>query len=154
MDIELKVLDERLHGWGLPDWQSDMAAGLDLRACLQAPLTLEPGATGLVPSGIALNMGRRDIAAVIWPRSGLGHKRGLVLGNLTGLIDPDYTAEILISVWNRTAPGGEAVTIAPGDRIAQLVFLPVLHPRLTLVPEFSTTTARGGGGFGSTGVKA
>lgn len=151
-EVEIRILDARLHDWGLPDWQSAMAAGLDLRACLQDPLTLEPGAVGLVPSGIALNMGRRDMAAVIWPRSGLGHKSGLVLGNLTGLIDPDYTAEILISVWNRTPPGSNSVTITPGDRIAQLVFLPVLHPVLKPVEAFSTQTGRGGGGFGSTGV--
>lgn len=151
-EVEIKVLDPRLHDWGLPDWQSAMAAGLDLRACLPDPLVLEPGTVALVPSGLALNMGRRDMAAVIWPRSGLGHKKGLVLGNLTGLIDPDYTAEILISVWNRTPPPGDAVTITPGDRIAQLVFLPVLHPVLKPVETFSTQTERGGGGFGSTGV--
>jgi dUTP pyrophosphatase len=152
LEIEIRVLDPRLHDWGMPEYQSAMAAGLDLRACLADTLTLEPGAVALVPSGIALNMGRRDMAAVIWPRSGLGHRSGLVLGNLTGLIDPDYTAEILISVWNRTHAGGEGVTIAPGDRIAQLVFLPVLHPKLRLVGSFSTQTERGDGGFGSTGV--
>jgi len=152
VQVDLKVLDDRLHSWGLPDWQSDMAAGLDLRACLTEPLDLAPGAVALIPSGLALNMGRRDMAAVIWPRSGLGHKRGLVLGNLTGLIDPDYTAEILISVWNRNPDRGDSVTISPGDRIAQLVFLPVLHPQIRVVDAFTSTTQRGGGGFGSTGV--
>ena len=152
MQVELKVLDRRLHGWGLPDWQTLMAGGLDLRACVPDVMTLAPGGVELVPSGLALNMGRRDIAAVILPRSGLGHKKGLVLGNLTGLIDPDYTAEILISVWNRNGPGGDTITISPGDRIAQLVFLPILHPDLRLVDDFSTTTERGNGGFGSTGV--
>jgi dUTP pyrophosphatase len=152
VQVDLKVLDDRLHLWGLPDWQSDMAAGLDLRACLLEPLELAPGAVALIPSGLALNMGRRDMAAVIWPRSGLGHKRGLVLGNLTGLIDPDYTAEILISVWNRNPDRGDSVTISPGDRIAQLVFLPVLHPQIRVVDAFTSTTQRGGGGFGSTGV--
>ena len=152
MQVDLKVLDDRLHSWGLPDWQSDMAAGLDLRACLTEPLDLAPGAVALIPSGLALNMGRRDMAAVILPRSGLGHKRGLVLGNLTGLIDPDYTAEILISVWNRNPDRGDSVTISPGDRIAQLVFLPVLHPQIRVVDAFTSTTQRGGGGFGSTVV--
>jgi len=152
VQVDLKVLDDRLHSWGLPDWQSDMAAGLDLRACLTEPLDLAPGAVALIPSGLALNMGRRDMAAVILPRSGLGHKRGLVLGNLTGLIDPDYTAEILISVWNRNPDRGDSVTISPGDRIAQLVFLPVLHPQIRVVDAFTSTTQRGGGGFGSTVV--
>ena len=151
--IEMRVLDPRLYDWGLPRHQSALAAAWDLHACLHAPLTLAPGdPAALVPSGFALLMGDPGIAAMILPRSGLGHRRGLVLGNAVGLIDADYTAEIMISVWNRSAPGAEAVTIQPGDRIAQMLFVPVLRPAVTLVEDFTADTARGAGGFGSTGV--
>lgn len=151
--IEMRVLDKRLHDWGLPRYQSDLAAAWDLHACLDDPLTLAPGdPAALVPSGIALLMGHSGLAALILPRSGLGHKRGLVLGNLVGLIDADYTAEIMISVWNRNAPEAEEVTINPGDRIAQLMFVPVVRPQVNVVGDFTKDTARGAGGFGSTGT--
>ncbi len=151
--IEMRVLDERLHDWGLPRYQSDLAAAWDLHACLDAPLVVEPGDPAvLVPSGIALLMGDSGLAALILPRSGLAHKRGLVLGNAVGLIDADYTAEIMISVWNRNAPLGEVVTIAPGDRIAQMLFVPLVRPDVNVVGDFTCDTARGAGGFGSTGV--
>ena len=129
-----------------------MAAAIDLHACLDAPLELRPGeAPALVSSGLAVSMGRPDMAALVLPRSGLGHRKGLVLGNLVGLIDPDYTGPILVSAWNRNATGSAPIVIAPGERFAQMLFVPVLRPRFTLVDAFSAPTARGAGGFGSTG---
>jgi dUTP pyrophosphatase len=152
--IEIKVLDQRLHEWGLPKYQTPLAAAIDLFACIEQPLQLKPQeAAVLIPSGIALHMDSRDFCAVILPRSGLGHKKGLVLGNSVGLIDADYTAQCLISVWNRNpASSSEVITIQPGERIAQMMFLPVVRPEFKVVEEFSTTSERGGGGFGSTGV--
>ncbi|MFC0339959.1 dUTP diphosphatase [Paracoccus niistensis] len=150
--VELKVLDARLRDWGLPDWQTPMAAALDLRACLDAPLALHPQAPAeLVRSGIALHMADPHLAAVILPRSGLGHRTGLVMGNAAGLIDADYTDEILISAWNRNPPGSAPILIQPGERIAQMLFVPVIRPALVEVAEFSRTSGRMGG-FGSTGV--
>lgn len=152
MNIEIQILDARLNAWGLPKYQSEMAAAIDLFACLDAPLQLAPQAPAvLVPSGIALHMNNAHLCAVILPRSGLGHKKGLVLGNSVGLIDADYTAQCFISVWNRN-PSGEAITIEPGERIAQMVFLPVVRPQFKVVDTFSQSSERGGGGFGSTGV--
>jgi dUTP pyrophosphatase len=152
--IEIKVLDQRLHEWGLPKYQTPLAAAIDLFACIEQPLQLKPQeAAVLIPSGIALHMDSRDFCAVILPRSGLGHKKGLVLGNSVGLIDADYTAQCFISVWNRNpASSSEVITIQPGERIAQMMFLPVVRPEFKVVEEFSTTSERGGGGFGSTGV--
>src|SRR6185437_16504495 len=143
----------RLHEWGLPAYQSELAAGVDLHACIDEPMAIEPQAPArLVSSGIAVLMNDPNVAAIVLPRSGLGHKKGLVLGNSVGLIDADWTAAIGISVWNRLPPGSEAIVIAPGDRIAQLVFLPILRPRLRVVDEFSAETRRGANGFGSTGT--
>jgi dUTP pyrophosphatase len=152
--IEIKILDQRLHEWGLPKYQTPLAAAIDLFACIEQPLQLKPQeAAVLIPSGIALHMDSRDFCAVILPRSGLGHKKGLVLGNSVGLIDADYTAQCFISVWNRNpASSSEVITIQPGERIAQMMFLPVVRPEFKVVEEFSTTSERGGGGFGSTGV--
>lgn len=151
-EIEITILDPRLHDWGLPRRQSDMAAAIDLHACLDAPLVLPPGFPPvLVPAGFAMHIADPGIAALVLPRSGAGHRRGLVLGNLVGLIDPDYTGPLMVSAWNRNAPGGETVTIEPGERLAQLVFVPVLHPTLRVVDAFSERTARGTAGFGSTG---
>lgn len=151
--VEIKVLDPRLHQWGLPAYQSDMAAAIDLHACIDGPLTIEAGtAAQLVPAGIAVHMGNPYMAATIAPRSGLGHKKGLVLGNSIGVIDADYQGPIMVSVWNRNAPGTEPIVIQPGERIAQMMFVPVLRPVFTTVQEFSADTARGAGGFGSTGV--
>lgn len=152
-DIEIKVLDQRLREWGLPDYQSDLAAGIDLLACLDAPLLVQPQAAAvLVPTGMAMHMDAGDLCALILPRSGLGHKRGLVLGNSTGVIDADYMAQVFVSVWNRN-PDGDPIVIEPGDRIAQMLFVPILRPRFKLVDEFSQESRRGLGGFGSTGQK-
>lgn len=151
--VEVRVIDPRLHQWGLPRYQSEQAAALDLRACLDNPLILHPQAPAqLIPSGIAVYIGHDHVAAMVLPRSGLGHKQGLVLGNSVGLIDADYTAEVLISAWNRSAPGSQPIVITPGERIAQLLFVPVVRPALTLVESFSAETVRGSGGFGSTGT--
>ncbi|MDQ0325291.1 dUTP pyrophosphatase [Rhodopseudomonas julia] len=149
--VEIKILDERLRDWGLPLAHSAMAAGVDLRACLDAPLALDAGAPAvLIPAGFALSIANPNIAALILPRSGAGHKRGLVLGNGVGLIDADYHGPIMISAWNRNA-AGDAILIEPGERIAQMLFVPVLTPRLQEVAEFSGVSERGDGGFGSTG---
>jgi len=146
--VKLRILDPRLgKEFPLPDYATDGAAGLDLRACLSAPLTLEPGTTELVPSGIAVHIGDAGYAAVVLPRSGLGHRHGIVLGNLVGLIDSDYQGEILISCWNR---GSLAFTVEPGERLAQLVFVPVARPAFEQVDAFEDST-RGDGGFGHSG---
>ena len=152
LEVEIVVLDPRLLEWGLPRSHSGLAAGIDLHACLDAPLRLEPGSLPvLVAAGFAMHMGDDGMAALVLPRSGAGHRRGLVLGNLVGLIDADYTGPIMVSAWNRNAAGGEAVVIEPGERFAQLVFVPVLRPSLRVVDAFSGSSERGGGGFGSTG---
>ena len=148
--LQLKVLDARFGGeWPLPAYATEASAGLDLRAALDAPLVLAPGDTALVPSGISIHIADPALCAVILPRSGLGHKHGIVLGNGTGLIDADYQGPLMISVWNR---GREAFTMQPGDRIAQLVLLPVVRATLQVVDEFEAST-RGAGGFGHTGVQ-
>ena len=144
--LEVKVLDERLRGM-LPRYATAGAAGLDLRACIDSPLTLNPGDSQLLSSGIAIHVGDPGYAAVVLPRSGLGAKSGIVLGNLVGLIDSDYQGPLMISVWNR---GKSAFTIQPLDRIAQLVVVPVVQVEFEVVEEF-TASARGAGGFGSTG---
>jgi dUTP pyrophosphatase len=152
--IEIKILDPRLHEWGLPKYQTPLAAAIDLFACIDEPLQLQPQeAAVLIPSGIALHMDSLDFCAVILPRSGLGHKKGLVLGNSVGLIDADYTAQCFISAWNRNPVNSQTViTVQPGERIAQMMFLPVVRPKFKVVEAFSSTSERGGGGFGSTGV--
>lgn len=151
--VELKILDERLHDWGLPRYQTEMSAGIDLHACLAEPLQLEPQAPAvLIPSGIALLMNDPHMVGFLLARSGLGHKKGLILGQSVGTIDADYTNEIFISAWLRTPPGSEPLIVNPGDRIAQLVFVPILRPKFEIVSEFSAVTDRGLGGFGSTGV--
>lgn len=148
--LQLKVLDPRFGGeWPLPAYATEASAGMDLRAALDVPLTLAPGDAALVPSGLALHIGDPGLCAVILPRSGLGHKHGIVLGNGTGLIDADYQGPLLISVWNR---GREAFSIQPGDRIAQLVILPVVRAAFEVVDTFEDS-ARGAGGFGHTGVR-
>lgn len=151
--MEIKVLDARLHDWGLPSYQTAGAAAVDLFACIDAPLEI-PAQTSavLVKSGIAINFGDFSCAALVLPRSGAGHKRGLVMGNSVGLIDPDYTGEIMISVWNRNPAGSAPLVIEPGERIAQMIFVPVVRPSFEVVEEFSALTERGAGGFGSTGA--
>jgi dUTP pyrophosphatase len=149
--VEMMILDERIRAWGIPRYHSAMAAGLDLRACVDEALVLEPQAPAvLVSTGIAIHIGDPNVAGVIVPRSGLGHKQGLVMGNLVGIIDGDYTGPLMVSVWNRSNAKSQAITIQPGDRIAQLLFLPILRPALRIVPAFSQSTERAGGGFGST----
>ncbi len=146
--IQLKVLDPRLGSeFPLPHYATDGAAGMDLRACLDAPLTLAPGATELLPTGLAIHIADPGLAAVILPRSGLGHRHGIVLGNLVGLIDSDYQGQLMVSCWNR---GSDSFTIEPGDRIAQLVFVPVVQAAFEVVESFETTQ-RAEGGFGHTG---
>ncbi len=152
MKIAVKILDDRLQAWGLPTYQSDMAAGIDLHACIDAPLSLAAQSPAqLISAGIALHIGDVSVAALIVPRSGLGHRHGLVVGNLVGVIDADYTGPIMVSAWNRSAAGSAPVVINPGDRIAQMLFVPVLRPVFEVVDDFATVTARGAGGFGSTG---
>jgi len=144
--LEVKILDERIRGM-LTHYATPGAAGLDLRACIDAPLALAPGDSHLVSSGIAIHLGDPGYAAVVLPRSGLGSKSGIVLGNLVGLIDSDYQGPLMVSVWNR---GKSAFTIQPMDRIAQLVVVPVVQVEFEVVEEFAAS-ARGAGGFGSTG---
>jgi dUTP pyrophosphatase len=148
--VELKILDKRLgKDFPLPRYATDGAAGLDLVACLDEHLHIAPGDTHLVPTGMAVHMADDGMAAVLLPRSGLGHKHGIVLGNLVGLIDSDYQGQVFVSVWNR---GREPFTIEPGDRIAQMVFVPVLRADFEVVDEFEASR-RGAGGFGHTGRK-
>ncbi|TAK75705.1 MAG: dUTP diphosphatase [Gammaproteobacteria bacterium] len=146
--IQVKILDARIgKEFPLPRYETTDAAGLDLRACLEQSLTIEPGQTHLIPTGISIYIGNPHVTAVILPRSGLGHKHGLVLGNLVGLIDADYQGPLMVSCWNR---GQVAYTIEPGDRIAQLVFLPIIRAHFDVVDEFDATS-RGTGGFGHSG---
>ncbi len=146
--IDLKILDPRVGDTiPLPQYATDGSAGLDMRAVLDAPLVLAPGATELVPTGLAIHVADPSLAAVLLPRSGLGHKHGLVLGNLTGLIDSDYQGQVFISVWNR---GSKSYEIQPGERIAQMVFVPVEQVRFNIVGDFDDSE-RGSGGFGHSG---
>jgi dUTP pyrophosphatase len=147
MQIDVKVLDPRMADQ-LPSYATPGSAGLDLRACLDAPLTLAPNGWQLVPTGLAIHLADPGFAAMILPRSGLGHKHGIVLGNLVGLIDSDYQGQLMVSAWNRS---GVAFTIEPMERIAQMVIVPVVQARFNLVNEFSLTSERGAGGYGSTG---
>jgi dUTP pyrophosphatase len=154
LTVELKILDPRLSGWGFPHYGSELAAGLDLHACLDAPLALLPQMpAALISAGIAFRIGDPEWCALVLPRSGLGHREGLVLGNAVGLIDADYEGPCLISAWNRNPAGsGKDIVIEPGDRIAQLVFTRIARPEFRVVAEFTETGARQAGGFGSTGV--
>ena len=146
--IELKILDPRVgDSIPLPHYATDGSAGLDMRACIDAPLAVAPGETVLVPTGLAIHISDPDLAAVLWPRSGLGHKHGLVLGNLTGLIDSDYQGQVFISCWNRSRGSYE---IQPGERIAQMVFVHVEQVQFEVVDEFRESE-RGAGGFGHSG---
>jgi dUTP pyrophosphatase len=147
MQIDVKILDSRLNN-NLPAYATPGSAGLDLRACLDAPLTLEPNAWQLVPTGMAIYLEDPGFAALILPRSGLGHKHGIVLGNLVGLIDSDYQGQLMVSAWNRSST---AFTIEPMERIAQLVVVPVVQAQFKIVQEFPAVSARGEGGYGSTG---
>jgi dUTP pyrophosphatase len=144
--IDIKILDPRMKEL-LPAYATPGSAGLDLRACIDAPLTLEPGATVLVPTGLAIHVGDPGYAAMILPRSGMGHKNGIVLGNLVGLIDSDYQGQLMVSTWNRSHA---AFTLQPMDRLAQLIVVPVLQVGFNVVEEFDSSE-RGAGGFGSTG---
>jgi dUTP pyrophosphatase len=147
-NIQLKILDSRIGAdFPLPEYATAGAAGVDMRACIEAPLEVAPGETHLIPTGIALHIQDSDVAAMLLPRSGLGHKHGIVLGNLVGLIDSDYQGQVFVSCWNR---GNDSFTIQPGDRIAQMVFVPVLRAEFETVASFEES-ARGEGGFGHSG---
>ena len=154
MQLDVRILDARLHD-KLPQYATAGAAGLDLRACVNAPLTLAPGATQLIPTGMAIHLADPGYAAVILPRSGLGHKHGIVLGNLVGLIDSDYQGPLMVSCWNRNPPeAGPAATftVQPMERIAQMVIVPVAQAAFRIVDDFAASD-RGAGGFGSTGTR-
>ena len=144
--VELRVLDERIRPF-LPAYATPGSAGMDLRACIDAPIELKPGRTELVPTGVAIHIGDPGLAALILPRSGLGHKHGIVLGNLVGLIDSDYQGQLMVSCWNR---GSEAFELKPMERLAQLVLVPVLQAQFRVVEAFDSSE-RSVGGFGSTG---
>jgi dUTP pyrophosphatase len=146
MRVELKVLDERVRPF-LPSYATLGSAGMDLRACIDAPISLEPGRTELIPTGVAFHIGDPTVAALILPRSGLGHKHGIVLGNLVGLIDSDYQGQLMVSCWNR---GSEAFELKPMERLAQLIFVPVIRSQFEVVETFDASE-RSAGGFGSTG---
>lgn len=146
--IQLQILDPRIgEDIPLPTYATDGSAGMDMRACLDEPLTIHPGETHLIPTGIAIHINDPNLAAVLLPRSGLGHKHGIVLGNLTGLIDSDYQGQVFVSCWNR---GKDTFTVNPGERIAQMVFVPVVQASFEIVAEFDDSQ-RGAGGFGHTG---
>lgn len=148
--LNIRILDPRMGtDFPLPAYGTDHAAGMDLRAMLDVPIDLEPGESKLIPTGVAIHIGDPGVCAVILPRSGLGHKEGLVMGNLVGLIDADYQGPLMVSAWNRNQ-NGKVLHIEPGDRIAQLVIVPVLRPTLNVVETFEAS-GRGEGGFGSTG---
>jgi len=157
LKVALKILDPRLGGWGFPHYGSDLAAGLDLYACLDAPVLLRPQAPAvLISAGIAFRIGDPQWCALVLPRSGLGHRDGLVLGNAVGLIDADYQGTCLISAWNRNPPRpgdrADGILIRPGDRIAQLVFTRIARPEFAIVTEFAEAGGRQESGFGSTGI--
>jgi len=150
--VELKILDPRLPGWGFPSRGSNLAAGLDLHACVERPLFLEPQVPAvLISAGFALRIGDPEWCGLIVPRSGLGHREGLVLGNTVGVIDADYEGPCMISAWNRN-PTGAAIRVRPGERIAQLIFARIARPEFTVVSAFSAGGTRQKGSFGSTGV--
>lgn len=146
--IQLRILDKRIgEDIPLPTYATDGSAGMDMRACLDEPLVIHPGDTHLIPTGIAIHIADSNLAAVLLPRSGLGHKHGIVLGNLTGLIDSDYQGQVFVSCWNR---GNDTFTVNPGERIAQMVFVPVVQAAFEVVDSFDQSD-RGAGGFGHTG---
>jgi deoxyuridine 5'-triphosphate nucleotidohydrolase len=146
--IQLKILDKRLgNEFPLPHYATGGSAGMDMRACVESPLEIAPGETHLIPTGLAIHVEDTGLAAILLPRSGLGHKHGIVLGNLVGLIDSDYQGQVFVSCWNR---GNKTFTVAPGERIAQMVIVPVVHADFEIVDEF-VASDRGAGGFGHTG---
>ena len=148
--IQLKILDPRLgKEFPLPHYATDGSAGMDMRACLDGPLVLQPGETHLIPTGLAIHIEEGGLAAMLLPRSGLGHKHGIVLGNLVGLIDSDYQGQVFVSCWNR---GSKSFTVEPGERIAQMVIVPVVHADFEVVDDF-VASERGAGGFGHSGRK-
>ena len=148
--IQLKILDSRIgNEFDVPDYATDGSAGMDLRACVDESTTINPGETVLIPTGMSIYVADPTLAAVLLPRSGLGHKHGIVLGNLTGLIDSDYQGPLMVSLWNR---GNTEFVVEPGDRIAQMVFVPIVQAKFEIVDEF-TQSERAEGGFGHTGVK-
>ena len=149
MEVALKIVNDKINTFGLPTYSTEGSAGLDLRACIDVARTVQPGETVLIPTGFAMHLKDAGYAAMLLPRSGLGHKHGIILGNSTGLIDSDYQGEIMVSVWNRSET---AFTVNPGERIAQMVIVPVVQATFTVVGNFDETD-RGEGGFGSTGTR-
>jgi dUTP pyrophosphatase len=148
IDLRVKILDPRLGSlWPMPDYATSGSAGLDLRACIEAPLELAPGASEMISTGMAIHIGDPGVAALVLPRSGLGARHGIVLGNLVGLIDSDYQGPLMVSCWNRSDAGFK---MAPGDRIAQLILVPILHAQFRVVDSFDASE-RGSGGFGHSG---
>ncbi|MCP4791552.1 MAG: dUTP diphosphatase [Gammaproteobacteria bacterium] len=148
--LEVKIMDARLGGeWPMPAYATQGSAGMDLRACISQPLELEPGQTELLPTGMAIHIGDPSLCAMLLPRSGLGHKHGVVLGNLVGLIDSDYQGQLMVSCWNR---GNSRFIVEPGERIAQMILVPVVQAELNIVDDFDTSE-RGAGGFGHSGRK-
>jgi len=148
--LEVKIMDARLGGeWPMPAYATQGSAGMDLRACISQPLELEPGQTELLPTGMAIHIGDPSLCAMLLPRSGLGHKHGVVLGNLVGLIDSDYQGQLMVSCWNR---GNSSFIVEPGERIAQMILVPVVQAELNIVDDFDTSE-RGAGGFGHSGRK-
>lgn len=146
--LKIKILDSKIHQFGLPHYATQGSAGMDLRACLEHPIEVQPNQTLLIPTGLAIHINDPHLAAIILPRSGLGHKHGIILGNTVGLIDSDYQGPLMISCWNRsTVP----FSILPGDRIAQLIMVPIVSVEIEIVNEFQTQTQRGEQGFGHTG---
>ena len=149
-DVQVKLVDPRLPSWGFPRWASDLAAGLDLHACLDSPLDLRPGqAPVLISAGLCVRIADPGWCGLLAPRSGAGH-RGLVLGNTVGIIDADYDGPILMSAWNRNEAGSGAIVVSPGERIAQMLFVRIARPRFSVVTAFTGPSGRGEGGFGST----
>lgn len=147
--VDVKIIDKRIgNEIPMPTYATDGSAGIDLRACIDGPIELKPNDTVMIKSGLAIHMKDKSLAAVILPRSGLGHKHGIVIGNLVGLIDSDYQGEIMLSMWNR---GKESFVINVGDRLAQMVFVPVFQPQFNIVDQFEDETERGAGGFGHSG---
>lgn len=155
--IEVKILDQRIHEWGMPSYKTELSAGIDLYACCDEPIAIYPNQKAiLVPTGLSVNMDTTEFFGAIVPRSGTGHKQGIIMGNTIGIIDADYQGQMFLSLWCRSngATSIDPIWIQPGDRLAQLIFVPVVRPAFKVVDDFSSSTIRGSGGFGSTGISA
>lgn len=156
-EIEVKILDQRIHTWGMPSYKTELSAGIDLYACCDEPIAVQPNAKAiLVPTGLSVHMDTTKFFGAIVPRSGTGHKQGIIMGNTIGVIDADYQGQMFLSLWRRSNGENDdsPIWIMPGDRLAQLIFVPVVRPIFKIVDEFASSTIRGAGGFGHTGVSA